>query len=278
MNIATVAVGRYTAAYREVGQGQAIVCLHGFLGDGSAWQAVTQILGDRYRCLALDLLGFGASSKPTLKYVIDHQVAFLHQFVTTLGLESFHLVGYSYGGWTAAAYGTALATQSLPSQVDSKALPHLRGLTLVAPAGIRDNSFVGRYHHLRPLLWASPLVDVGLAALGPVARLLGKTESHTNICKARQVLMQQPVARSFLVDRLRPEDAIDTVEQVIHHITVPTLIIAAAHDQTIPLWHCQVYRDRIPHAHLEILPNAGHDLIHTHSQTIANLIAQFIQR
>ncbi|MCS6815236.1 MAG: alpha/beta hydrolase, partial [Cyanobacteria bacterium] len=266
MNIKTVAVGNYTAAYREVGQGEAIVCLHGFLGDGSAWQAVTQMLGDRYRCLAPDLLGFGASSKPTLKYVIDHQVAFLHQFVTTLGLESFHLVGYSYGGWTAAAYGIALATQTLPHQASSTTLPHLRRLILVAPAGIRDDSFVGRYHHLRPLLWANPLVDVGLAALGPVARLLGKAEFYACACKARRTLMQQPVARSFLVDRLRPEDAIDTVEQAIHHIAVPTLIIAAAHDQTIPLWHCQVYRDRIPQACLEILPDAGHDLIRTHSQ------------
>jgi len=308
MEIKTLTVGEYQAAYREVGQGEAIVFLHGFLGDGSVWQPVMECLRDRYRCIALDLLGFGNSSKPKLKYVIDHQVNFLQQVVTAMGLASFHLVGYSYGGWTAAAYAiaTARSRQALtlnpspqgeglqsgsvillprekglgdednPSINTAAMLPRLKSLTLVAPAGIRDDSFVGRYNHLKPLLWQNPLVDGALALLAPVATLLGKSQIYNQAKRARQEFINQPVARSFLIDRLRPEDAIDTVEQKINIITVPTLVIAGGSDETIPLWHCQVYEDRVPHALLEILPTAGHDLVQTHSQTIAELIHKLI--
>jgi len=278
MEIKTLTAGEYTAAYREIGQGDAIIFLHGFLGDGSVWHAVVEHLSDRYRCIALDLLGFGNSSKPSLKYVIDHQVSFLYQFVTAMGLESFHLVGYSYGGWAASAYAISLSSTT-PNQQDSNN-PHqplpLKSLTLVAPAGIRDDSFVGLYNHLKPLLWQSPLVDGALILLAPVAKLLGKSHIYEEALRARQEFMNQPVARSFLVDRLRPEDAIDTVEQTIDRIAVPTLIIAGAEDETIPLWHCQVYSDRVPQAHLEILPDAGHDLVRTHSQTIAALTHKLI--
>ncbi len=271
MDIKTLTIAEYQAAYREVGEGEAVIFLHGFLGDGSVWQPVMECLCDRYRCIALDLLGFGNSSKPSLKYVIDHQVNFLHQAVMALGLESFHLVGYSYGGWAAAAYAIATA-----GDVTNNMLPSLKSLTLVAPAGIRDDSFVGRYHHLKPLLWQSPLVDGVLALLAPVATLLGKSQIYNQATRARQEFMNQPVARSFLVDRLRPEDAIDTVEQDIDRIAVPTLVIAGAMDETIPLWHCQVYGDRIPQAHLETLANTGHGLVQTQSATIAALIHKLI--
>ncbi len=266
MELHSLTLGEYTAAYREVGQGAPMLCLHGFLGESSFWQPVVEQLSSHYRCICLDLLGFGNSSKPQLNYVIDHQVNFLHQFVTAMGLETLHLLGYSYGGWVAAAYGIAHATGTLDN------VPSLSSLTLVAPAGIRDDSFVGRYHYLQPLLWQSPVVDIALAALSPVAQLLGQSPAHRRICSARKALIDQPVARSFLINRLRPEDAIDTVEQRIHHITTPTLVIAGEVDETIPLWHCQTYAHRIPHARLNVLPTAGHNLLCTHSQTIADLL------
>jgi pimeloyl-ACP methyl ester carboxylesterase len=92
----------------------------------------------------------------------------------------------------------------------------------------------------------------------------------------RQELRQQPVAKSFLRDRLRPEDAVDTVEQHIHCIAVPTLVIAAAQDETIPLWHCQTYSEHIPNAQLLLLSEADHGLLQTHPQVIAQNVTSFI--
>ncbi len=272
MELHSLTLGEYTAAYREVGQGLPMLCLHGFLGDSSFWQSVVEQLSSHYRCICLDLLGFGGSSKPQLNYVIDHQVDFLHQFVKAMGLEALHLLGYSYGGWVAAAYGIAHAIGTLDNAAS------LSTLTLVAPAGIRDDSFVRRYHYLQPLLWQSPVVDIALAAFSPVAQVLGQSTAYRRIRSVRKALIDQPVARSYLINRLRPEDAIDTVEQKIHHITTPTLVIAGEADETIPLWHCQTYADRIPHSHLKILPNARHNLLCTHSQTIADLLKANLSR
>ncbi|WP_404789566.1 alpha/beta fold hydrolase [Altericista sp. CCNU0014] len=269
----------YPAAYLEQGMGTPIVFLHGFLGDASNWLPIMDRLPE-YRCIALDLLGFGESAKPELRYDIWHQVEFVQQFIAALELENFWLVGHSYGGWTAAAYAIACTTGKLGLPHQQRAMPpprnELAGLGLIAPAGIRDDEFVGRYNHLRPLLWESPWVDWGLRAIAPLSRWLGQRKSFEEIVRARQALLAQPVAKSFLRDRLRPEDAVDTVEADLHCIAVPTLVIAAAKDDTIPLWHCQTYAREIAQVQFRLLPDADHGLLQSHSQDVAQSIAQFL--
>jgi pimeloyl-ACP methyl ester carboxylesterase len=267
----------YHAAYIEQGTGFPVIFLHGFLGEGSYWLPVMSHLPE-HRCIALDLLGFGESSKPELRYNIWHQVEFLQQFVQALKLERFWLVGHSYGGWTAADYAIACTTghTGLPHAQEPLLPPHnaLNGLVLVAPAGIRDDKFVGRYAHLRPLLWETPWIDWGLKAIAPISRLIGQQDAFAEIANVREALLAQPVAKSFLRDRLRPEDAIDTVEQNLHQIQVPTLVIAAQQDETIPLWHTQAYAEGIAGAQRIVLEDAEHGLLQTHHIFIAQQIAR----
>ncbi len=277
-----VPLWQYQAAYWEIGQGKPLVFLHGFLGQSLSWQPLLPLLASDFHCIALDLLGFGESSQPRLKYVIDHQVTFLTEFLVALrtqglDLTDFGLVGYSYGGWTAAAWTIAQATDQLadqPAALPRNSQKHCRKLSLVAPAGIRDDQFVGRYNYLRPLLWENPLVDLTLAASKPIAQVLGRQTKWQEIYRARQELQKQPVAKSFLCDRLRPEDAIDTVETKIHHIDIPTLVIAGGQDTTIPLWHCATYSKHIPQCRLHVLAEADHDLIQTHTAEIAAQLRQ----
>ncbi len=268
----------YRAAYLDEGTGLPVVCLHGFLGEGSVWLPLMKHLP--VRCIALDLLGFGSSSKPDLRYNIWHQVAFVQEFIAALGLERFWLMGHSYGGWTAAAYAIACATgqYGLPQDRRPLPLPHdaCAGLILVTPAGIRDDQFAGRYAHLRPLLWESAWVDRGIKLLAPLSRWAGRQQTLAQIQAFRQAVSEQPVAKSFIRDRLRPEDAIDTVDQNLHYITLPTLVIAAEQDDTIPLWHCQTYAEGIPNATLRILSEADHSLLQTHPATIAQYIDSFL--
>jgi pimeloyl-ACP methyl ester carboxylesterase len=264
-----IALREYTAAYLEQGKGQPIVFLHGFLGEASAWEPVMQQLSGQFRCIALDLLGFGESSKPKLKYTIWHQVEFLQEFIAAMQLKEFYLAGHSYGGWTASAYAIAQSDNS--NDTSNIGNSNLQSMVLIAPAGIRDDSFVGRYNHLKPLLWETKLVDVALGLISPIATLIGKRKQFQTVKHARKSLVDQPVAKTFLFDRLRPEDAIDTVEKDIHSINTPTLVIAGELDETIPLWHCQTYADKIPHARLEILTGADHALISTHAEAIAQL-------
>ncbi len=248
-----------TASYLDIGNGIPIVILHGFMGNKECWLPLIEHLKPHCRCISLDLLGFGESGKPKIRYDVATEVAFVRQVALTLGLNSYYILGHSFGGWVAAAYAL-------------KYPDHVKGLLLAAPAGIRDDSFCGRYDHLRPLLWQTPVVDWVLQLL----KLSTKSAIIDKIAWFRRELKAQPAARSFLVDRIRPEDAIDTVEQEIHRIQVPTLVISGDRDETIPLWHSETYAQQIPGAKLAIILNASHSLPQDYAPQLAALILPFL--
>jgi pimeloyl-ACP methyl ester carboxylesterase len=235
------------ATYLEAGQGTPLLMLHGFMGQSACWIPLMEQLQTEFRCISLDLLGFGASSKPVIRYDIAKEVEFVRCVMESLELESFYIIGHSFGGWVASAYAL-----QYPESV--------KGLILAAPAGIRDDSFCGRYDHLRPLLWQTPIVDWVLQLIQPFAALMGQKKTIQQIAWMRRELNAQPAARSFLVDRLRPEDAIDTVEKEIHQLEIPALVITGDQDETIPLWHSETYANELPNAKLIVIQNADHSL------------------
>jgi pimeloyl-ACP methyl ester carboxylesterase len=266
----TIELGQYTAAYTSVGAGIPVILLHGFFGDAWTLDPIAQGLSEHYCCISLELLGFGDSSKPDIRYLIDDHVEFLREFLAAKNISEFYLLGYSYGAWVAAAYAAILPQEQI-------ATPQLNGMVLLAPAGIRDDTFTGRYNFLKPLLWQTPLVDWVLGTIAPIAKL-AKYEYFGTIRAARTAISTQPAARSFLIDRLKPEDAVDTVENEIDRITIPTLVIAGEIDSTIPLWHSQTYADKIPQASLVIIAGADHDLVQTHAEEVTRSIVEQWQR
>ena len=251
-----------TAAYLDIGSGPSLLMLHGFFGEKTCWLPLIELLQSQFRCISLDMLGFGESSKPQICYDVAVEVAFVRQVVEQLNIEPCCIIGHSFGGWVASAYSL-----KYPNSVSS--------LVLAAPAGIRDDSFCGQYDALRPLLWKTPVIDVALQLAKPFANLVGKSDKLEQISGWRRELMSQPVARSFLMSRMRPEDAVDTVEKEIHKLQIPTLVITGDSDETIPLWHCETYANEIPGAELAIIPNADHGLPQTQAQIMAKLIIKF---
>lgn len=79
------------------------------------------------------------------------------------------------------------------------------------------------------------------------------------------------------MDRLRPEDAIDTVEQLIHQLNLPTLVVSGDRDETIPLWHSETYAKEIPGAKLVIIPGADHALPQTHAEELSRLVGEWVR-
>ena len=270
MNKQTIEVGQYTAAYTSIGEGIPVILLHGFFGDAWTLDPIAKGLSEKYCCISLELLGFGDSSKPDIRYLIGDHVEFLRGFMAAKQITEFYLLGYSYGAWVAAAYAATIDDKL-------RIIPQFNGMILLAPAGIRDDTFVGRYNFLKPLLWQTPIVDLVLNAIAPVAKLL-KYEYFNTIRAARIAISTQPAARSFLIDRLNPEDAVDTVENDIDRITIPTLVIAGEIDGTIPLWHSQTYADKIPQASLVVIDGADHDLVQTHADQVTRSILEYWSR
>ncbi len=114
--------------YLEAGEGPAVVFLH---GSGPGASGYSNFKGNYpvfaragYRCLVLDLVGFGYSDKPEkVEYTLAFFVECVKQALDELGVKRCSVVGNSLGG--AVAIGLALAHAEL-----------VEGLILLAPGGL----------------------------------------------------------------------------------------------------------------------------------------------
>jgi len=75
-----------TAAYLDIGCGRPLLMLHGFFGEKTCWLRLIELLHSQFRCLSLDMLGFGESSNPEIRYDVAVEVAFVRQVVEQLNI------------------------------------------------------------------------------------------------------------------------------------------------------------------------------------------------
>ncbi len=84
--------------------GLPVVLLHDNLASSRWWEATQESLPARYRSLAPDLRGYGQTEYQPVTSMTDFSKD-LHDFVTTLHLGPFYLVGWGMGGGIAMQYG-----------------------------------------------------------------------------------------------------------------------------------------------------------------------------
>ena len=91
-------IGSYKIRYLDVGTGPTVVLIHGLAGDYLGWQAQIELLKPKYRVIAFDNRGAGASTQ------IDEPLTLNDLALDTLGLmdhvgaNTAHVVGRSMGG------------------------------------------------------------------------------------------------------------------------------------------------------------------------------------
>lgn len=119
-----VQVGQFTICYLEGGQGETLLLLHGFGADKDNWNRLAKHLTPKFHVVAIDVPGFGMSSRPeTESYTIRDQALRLDPIVAALGLDSFHLAGNSMGGAIAGRYAA-----EFPDKVRTLALVNTGGI------------------------------------------------------------------------------------------------------------------------------------------------------
>lgn len=75
-----------------------ILLIHGFPTSSWDWWKIWPVLNRHYRLIAMDLLGFGFSAKPTPHdYRIMEQADLCEALADKLGLEAFHVLAHDYG-------------------------------------------------------------------------------------------------------------------------------------------------------------------------------------
>ena len=93
-----ISIGKETIAYLDEGQGPAVVMVHGNMSSSVHYEPLISRIKDRFRCLALDLRGFGDSSYNERFDTLEELADDVHLFTEALGLDSYYLIGWSNGG------------------------------------------------------------------------------------------------------------------------------------------------------------------------------------
>ncbi|XP_076010007.1 1-acylglycerol-3-phosphate O-acyltransferase ABHD5 isoform X2 [Genypterus blacodes] len=179
-----------------------LVLLHGFGGGVGIWAHNLDELARLRPVIALDLLGFGQSSRPTFptdpREAEDQFVEAIEQWRGKLGLEKMILVGHNLGGYLAVSY-----SMKYPDRIKS--------LVLVEPWGVPECHDTAEADHPIPV-WIKALGAIirpfnplaGLRLVGP----LGPTMVH---------ILRPDFKRKF-----SSMFSDNTVSEYIYHLNVQT--------------------------------------------------------
>lgn len=95
--------------YRELGEGQPMVILHGLFGFSDNWQTHAKKLAEFYRVILVDLRNHGHSEWSD-EFSYDLMADDLHELFADLGLKKVILLGHSMGGKVAMLFAQKYQT------------------------------------------------------------------------------------------------------------------------------------------------------------------------
>lgn len=162
--------------YIDEGQGRPVVMVHGTPDWSFLWRHLVKALSPRYRCVALDNLGFGLSDRPPGSwYLPENQAANLKTLIERLGLRDITLVLHDFGG----PFGVSYALEK-PENVRSVVLMNTWMWSLADDShftlfGRLAASRLGRYLYLERNISARVIMRY---AFGNRARLTPRIHDH----------------------------------------------------------------------------------------------------
>jgi pimeloyl-ACP methyl ester carboxylesterase len=233
-----------TIAWLEAGSGAPLVLLHGIGSCADSWRPIVPLLADRYRVIAWDMPGYGASTplgdpRPTAKpYGV-----LLEKWLQALKLAPAHVVGHSLG----ALAGAELAA----------ARPDLvRSLVLVSPA-VGSASPVGL-----PLPAAIQQRITELSAVGAAA--FAKKRAPNLCADAPAPDAVQAVEQAMAQVRLQGYGqacwllAQGDLAAAVQKTRAPGLVIGASGDKVVPAARAQHLAAQWPGAQYREIAGVGH--------------------
>lgn len=240
--------------YQEFGErtGKTVILVHGYSASTVSWDAVVEPLaGKGFRVIALDLVGFGFSEKPSwFDYTINAQARMIERFMDRMGIGRAVVVGNSYGGAVAATLALDYPERveklvMVASVIDDE--PKMNPLMLLASApGVGELSV--------PFLMDSKaFVRSRLKELfGPSSHLVTRERVEHYQRPLRSAESQHAMletSRKWAAERITEDAPL---------ITQPTLLLWGDSDPVIPRRMGEKMYDRILHSRLVVFRNCGH--------------------
>jgi 4,5:9,10-diseco-3-hydroxy-5,9,17-trioxoandrosta-1(10),2-diene-4-oate hydrolase len=233
-----------------------LILLHGWMSHRGVWDSTVAILKERYYCVQIDLLGFGASDKPdTGDYSIAAQGRRVLALADALGFGRFTLMGHSMGGQISLCIAALLTPERLEKLVNvdgvvtGRLAPSIQNTTYrFAAVGKVFPQVYSLWRFLLQSDWAVRetfkdwfyRMDCMPRAQWAIDRDLAfRPEMHISVYQAGQAI------RTDLTPHLAK-------------ITTPTLTIFGRQDAVVPVGDGELAAQRIPAARLVWIDACGH--------------------
>lgn len=264
-------------AYTDTGAGpETIIFIHGLGSDRQCWLKNIAGLQSHFRCFALDLPGYGESSKADYTYSLAFYAQCIKAFIEKLGLSKVVLAGHSMGA--------QIAIQALlryPQAADK--------LVLIAPAGFetfspQEKAWFAQFYQPE-LLRLVPLdqfvrnMEQNFFDLGPDT--LPMREERLRLYRSEDYIRYTAMISTNIMSMLN-EPVFDRLSQ----LHLPVLILFGEQDRMIPnpLLHPQqtTYQiaaagnQAIPDSRFYLIPRAGHFVQWEQAATVNEIILQFL--
>lgn len=230
-----------------------LLLVHGYTASTYVWHSVAPLLAERgFHVIALDLIGFGYSSKPAwFDYSIASQARVVVRFMNRLGIGRAVIVGSSYGGAVSATIALdyperveKLVLVDAVSNDDVKSLPVFRlvtakGIGEIITPFLSDSKMFAKYRMRNTM---SP-------------------ENHHLIDDERVVTAMRPLrardGNRSVLSTARNWDAI-RVQEDAQYINHPTLLIWGEKDTVIPIENGYRLHESILNSRFVIFRECGH--------------------
>lgn len=258
--------------YQEFGESTAplIILIHGYTASVYVWKTTAPLLAAAgFRVIAIDLLGFGYSEKPSgFDYTIESQARMISRFMDRLSIGRAIVVGSSYGGAVAATIAL-----DYPGRVEK--------LVLV-DAVINDDA---KNHPVLRLASIPALGEVITPFLADSKTFL-KFRMQNTLARANHHLINE----ERIVNVIRPMNAADAhhavlatarnwhakrIEKDAHLIDHQTLIIWGEQDTVIPIVNGYKLYNSVLQSRLIVMKDCGHVPQEEKSDLFADLVVEF---
>ena len=93
-----ISIGAEELAYLDIGEGEVVVMVHGNMSSSVHYEPLISRLKEKFRCIAVDLRGFGDSSYNNRFDTLDELAEDVNALTEALGIDKYYLIGWSNGG------------------------------------------------------------------------------------------------------------------------------------------------------------------------------------
>lgn len=249
--------------YYEVhGEGEPVILLNGILANTRSWfLQVPALINNGFKVVLMDFRGQGASDKPRTRYSMEMHADDVKALLDFLGIKKAHVIGISYGGEVGMIF-TIKYPETVKSLVVTCSVPKAdRYARLMADKWMMAARFrSGKY------LFLTMVTDIYSPAF---------INNNWNFIE-RTILAFEEVDFDAFIELLKSFMELD-IEDKLHSIKVPTLVIGAEYDRTKPWIYSKMISDKIPNSKLLIIKDAGHVVIWEKPDEYNKAILEFLK-